>query len=94
MKKFLLRASSKISKLSTEQIEQIIKNVAETNHIYASIFNSLNVAMIICDKYWNVQETNAAGELYISQNAVVKRQILQIQVNLYIETLLIHSKIM
>ena len=68
MKKFLLRASSKISKLSTEQIEQIIKNVAETNHIYASIFNSLNVAMIICDKYWNVQETNTAGELYINQN--------------------------
>lgn len=65
MKRFMKRASEKISKLSDEQIERILDALNDENDKFASILESISTGIIILDKDWNVLLTNKAAERYV-----------------------------
>ena len=65
MKRFMKRASEKISKLSDEQIERILDALNDENDKFASILESISTGIIILDKDWSVLLTNKAAERYV-----------------------------
>ena len=65
MKRFMKRASEKISKLSDEQIERILDALNDENDKFASILESISTGIIILDGDFSVLLTNKASERYV-----------------------------
>lgn len=68
MKDFVNRVSSKISKLTSEQIEQVLEDFADANEILQSIFDSLSDGLLICDINWNIKTYNKILERFVKLN--------------------------
>ena len=65
MQTFSKRVSQKLEKLSPAQIQSLVHDLAEGNELFASIFQSLSVGLIIVDKGWKLVEINKAAERYL-----------------------------
>ena len=65
MKEFVKKVSSKISKLSSEQLRQVIDSITEENDVLNSIMDSLSTGLIIVDSDWCLMQTNIAAERLI-----------------------------
>ncbi len=60
------RVSGKISKLSSEQIEQLFDTLLEETEIIDAALNSIKTAFIVCDKDFIVFNANKAAERMLS----------------------------
>lgn len=60
------RVSGKISKLSSEQVEQLFEALIEENEIFDAVLNSLKMAFIVCDENFLVFKVNKAAERMLS----------------------------
>ena len=54
MKAFNKKFTEKLSKLSHEQIENIVDSLSNENEAMFSILNSLNTGLLICDENWKL----------------------------------------
>jgi signal transduction histidine kinase len=59
---FVKRVSTKISKLSSEQVEQLLDAVTDENEIQDAILESLSTGLVICDNHGAVMQSNKAAE--------------------------------
>ena len=62
MKDFVKKASQKISKLSDEQLEQLIEGLNSENDTLDCVLESLSIGLVIVDEQWHVMHTNKAAE--------------------------------
>ncbi len=62
MNNFVKKASSKLSKLSDEQLEQLLESVMSQNNIFDSVMESLSSGIIILDPEWKIISLNKAAE--------------------------------
>ncbi|GMO61754.1 MAG: ATP-binding protein [Treponemataceae bacterium] len=62
MNDFVKRASTKIAKLSHEQVEQLIEVITEENKLQDAILGSLSTGLLICDNSGFVIQSNKASE--------------------------------
>ena len=60
------RVSGKISKLSSEQVEQLFEALIEENEVFDAVLNSLKMAFIVCDENFLVFKVNKAAERMLS----------------------------
>lgn len=60
------RVSGKISKLSSEQVEQLFEALIEENEVIDAVLNSLKMAFIVCDENFLVFKVNKAAERMLS----------------------------
>lgn len=58
---FVKRISRKISKLSREQVNQLLAALTEENDIQNSVFDSLSTGLIICDEEYHVILANKSA---------------------------------
>ena len=65
MKALVKRLSNKISKLSPDQVQNIFTQLVEENESLYSVIESLSTGLFICDKNWNLLQSNKAGERYL-----------------------------
>src|SRR5574344_615034 len=65
MKGFVKRVSQKISKLSDEQVEQLIDAINEENDTLDSILESLSDGLVIVDEEWHLLQKNKAALRYL-----------------------------
>ena len=65
MKALVKRLSNKISKLSPDQVQNVFTQLVEENESLLSVFESLSTGLFICDKNWNLLQSNKAGERYL-----------------------------
>lgn len=61
MTEYAKRISKKITKLPQDQVDRIIQSITEENDNLCSIIESLNTGLLICDKEWNLIQTNKAA---------------------------------
>lgn len=61
MSDFFKKASSKISKLSPEQIERLMENAGRQNSVFSSIIESLSTGLIIVDNEFRIIQINKAA---------------------------------
>lgn len=62
MNDFFKKASSKINKLSSEQLTSLIEALYKENNSFHSILESLSTGLIIVDKNWHVIQKNKAAD--------------------------------
>ncbi len=62
MGEFSKRVKEKLSKLSSNQIENLVGELSDKNELYRSIIQSLNAGLITVDKNWNILTINTAAE--------------------------------
>lgn len=62
MNNFVKKASSKLSKLSDEQLEQLLETVMTQNNIFDSVMESLSSGIILLDMEWKIISMNKAAE--------------------------------
>ncbi|MBP3710004.1 MAG: PAS domain S-box protein [Treponema sp.] len=65
MSEYFKRVREKISKLSHEQLKELLDSVSDENEIFTSIFESLSAGLIIVDKSWKLLLANKAAERYL-----------------------------
>ena len=65
MKALVKRLSNKISKLSPDQVQNVFTQLVEENESLLSVFESLSTGLFICDKNWNLLQSNKAGERFL-----------------------------
>lgn len=59
---FSKRVKEKLSKLSSNQIENLVGELSDKNEMYKSIIQSLNTGLITVDRQWNILTINTAAE--------------------------------
>ena len=52
MRDFVKRVTSKVSKLTPDQIQQLLDSLNEESEVLDAVFESLSVGLIICDSKW------------------------------------------
>lgn len=52
MRDFVKRVTSKVSKLTPDQIQQLLDSLNEESEVLDAVFESLSVGLIICDSHW------------------------------------------
>lgn len=62
---FVKRVSQKVSKLSSDQIEQLFTSMNDENETFNSIFESLATGLLIVDKSFFILQNNKASERYL-----------------------------
>lgn len=65
MRKFVRRASQKISKLTNEQLNQLLEILYSENETLDSVIESLSIGLLICDVEWKLLFANKASERII-----------------------------
>ncbi len=60
MNDFVKKVSSKISKLSTEQLERFIEDMTTQNDLANSIMDSLQIGLLLVSPQWNLFKANKA----------------------------------
>ncbi|GMO46542.1 MAG: ATP-binding protein [Treponemataceae bacterium] len=63
--KFVKRVITKISKLSSEQVEQLLDAITQEREIQESILESLSTGLIVCDNEGLIMHCNMAAERLI-----------------------------
>jgi len=53
MRDFVKRVTSKVSKLTPDQIQQLLDSLNEESEVLDAVFESLSVGLIICDSKWH-----------------------------------------
>lgn len=66
MHDYVKRITKMIPKLSQEQLQCIIKNVANENAMLDSILESLTTGLIVVDKQWRILKFNKISERFLS----------------------------
>lgn len=66
MHDYVKRITKMIPKLSQEQLQRIIKNVANENAMFDSILESLTTGLIVVDKQWRILKFNKISERFLS----------------------------
>lgn len=66
MHDYVKRITKMIPKLSQEQLQRIIKNVANENAMLDSILESLTTGLIVVDKQWRILKFNKISERFLS----------------------------
>ena len=51
MRNFVKRVTSKVSKLTPDQIQQLLDSLNEESEVLDAVFESLSVGLIICDSH-------------------------------------------
>lgn len=65
MRDFFKRATSKISKLTPEQLEALIDTMAEENETLNGVLQSLHTGLIVCNSDWILEYKNKAVSRFI-----------------------------
>lgn len=65
MRNFVRRASQKISKLSNEQLTQLVESIYTENETLDSVIESLSIGLLICDVDWKLLFANKASERFM-----------------------------
>ncbi len=65
MRDFFKRATSKISKLNSEQLVALIDTMGEENETLNAVLQSLNTGLIVCNSDWIVEYKNKAVSRFI-----------------------------
>ena len=65
MKAFNKKFTEKLSKLSHEQIENIVDSLSNENEAMFSILNSLNTGLLICDENWKLLKKNKSVNRFL-----------------------------
>lgn len=65
MSTFAKRASKKFDQLSSEEAKRVVNNLSEERDQMAAIIESLNIALLVCDKEWHLLRTNKACDRFI-----------------------------
>lgn len=73
MSDFLKKASSKISKLSPEQIERLLDEAASKNSVFNSIIESLSIGLVIVDIDCCVLKINKAAQRLLFRACKVEK---------------------
>ena len=66
MRDYVKRVTKMIPKLSQEQLQRVIKNVANENAMFDSILESLTTGLIVVDKQWRILKFNKISERFLS----------------------------
>lgn len=66
MHDYVKRITKMIPKLSQEQLQRVIKNVANENAMFDSILESLTTGLIVVDKQWRILKFNKISERFLS----------------------------
>lgn len=65
MRRFVSRVAQKVSKLSEEQVVQLLESVVDDNDTFSAVFDSLTVGLVICDTNGFVILSNKAAERFV-----------------------------
>ncbi len=65
MRSFVRRVSQKVSKLSSDQVEQLIDIINNDNETLDAVIESLSTGLLICDEKWRLLQANKAAERYV-----------------------------
>ena len=65
MNDFAKKATQKISKMSSSQIEQLFNNIVDENESFYSVIESLTLGLVICSTEWQILMSNRASERLI-----------------------------
>ncbi len=65
MRGFVRRVSQKISKLSHDQVEQLIEILNNENETLDAVIESLSTGLLICDVKWCLLQANKAAERFL-----------------------------
>ncbi|MGL4364570.1 MAG: two-component system sensor histidine kinase NtrB [Bacteroidales bacterium] len=65
MRKLVRRLSTKVSKLSNEQVERLFNSLTNENETFDAVIESLSVGLIVCDKNWRLIFSNRVAERFI-----------------------------
>ena len=66
MRDYVKRVTKMIPKLSQEQLQRVIRNVANENAMFDSILESLATGIIVVDKQWRILKFNKISERFLS----------------------------
>ncbi len=69
MKSFFKKVTTKISKLTPEQLEDFVETLTEENETYNAVLNSLHTGLLICNADWKLELKNKAVMRYIPMTA-------------------------
>lgn len=65
MRKFVKRVSSKVSKLTSEQVQQLLDSLTEENEALDAVLESLGTGLLICNVDWHLKSENKAASRLI-----------------------------
>lgn len=65
MRDYVKRVTNKLPKLSQEQLQRVIKYVANENAMLDSILESLTTGLIVVDKQWKILKYNKISERFL-----------------------------
>ena len=80
MSEFVKKVQSKISKLSTEQLELLFDSINSKNSMFSSIIESLSTGLVIVDTKWRIFQKNKAADRLLFLN----RRIYDLSENLFV----------
>ena len=66
MRDYVKRVTKKLPKLSQEQLQRVIKDVANENVMLDSILESLSTGLIVVDNQWKILKINKIAERFLS----------------------------
>ncbi len=65
MREFFKRVTSKISKLTPEQVQALIDSLTEENDTLNAVLDSVHTGLLICNDQWHLESKNKAVGRYI-----------------------------
>ncbi|MGL4986623.1 MAG: sensor histidine kinase [Treponemataceae bacterium] len=65
MRKFIRRLSTKVSKLSTDQLQRLFNSLTNENETFNAVIESLSVGLIVCDKNGKLLFSNRVADRFI-----------------------------
>ncbi len=73
MRDFFKRVTSKISKLTPEQVQALIDSLTEENETLNAVLNSVHTGLLICNDQWHLESKNKAVGRYIPMSTFNKQ---------------------
>ncbi len=73
MREFIKRVTSKISKLTPEQVEALIDSLTEESETLNAVLDSVHTGLLICNDQWHLESRNRAASRYIPMSGVNKQ---------------------
>ncbi len=69
MRDFFKRVTSKISKLTPEQVQDLIDSLTEENETLNAVLDSVHTGLLICNDQWYLESKNKAASRYIPMSS-------------------------
>ena len=66
MREYVNRVKKMLSKLSKEQVEEILDSIAKQNEMLDSVLESLSTGLVVVDLDWKIIKINKMAERYFS----------------------------